>query len=84
MSVTTGSFRRSPQGGDIILEDGALAAVVLSLPDNAPKPGKELSEMFPDCYRKTHSAIEEMSEQFGVDIFAFEFSKNPEPVEGNK
>ncbi|MEK0449640.1 MAG: hypothetical protein RL088_1908 [Verrucomicrobiota bacterium] len=84
MSTTTGSFRRSPEGADKILEEGALGAVIMSLPDNAPKPSKELFDVFPFCYRKSRVAIEEMSEKFGIELFAFEFSKNPEPVGKNK
>lgn len=88
-----GSVLLSKNKGDIIVtprttfssvDIGTVALIIISLPDGTGElPPKFISSIH-ELSNGPIDALSPLVEQFGIELFAFEFSKNLEPIAVNK
>ncbi len=88
-----GSVLLSKNKGDIIVlprmmassvDIGNIALVIISLPDGKGKVPPEVFSSIQELPTIPLDALSPLVEQFGVELFAFEFSKTLEPVAEDK
>lgn len=84
LTKNTGDIVVLPRMMSTSVDIGNIALVIISLPDGT---GEVPPKVFSSIQQLSHGPLDALSplvEQFGVELFAFEFSKNLEPTAVNK